>query len=527
LPHDRVEHSEPETAPTADRRAPVAVVATLLALTLAVGLGARILGPSDLHTNLDQNKTAAFTLDMVRNGQWILPRDLTGVPTMKPPLVNWIGAPFIAPGLHSELAYKAPSVIAGLTTVALCVWMGRRLLRRLDERGDGGEDAPIAATAVPLSIAAGAAWLGSPAGLKHIYFLRPDMAFAALLGVAWIAATVTLETDRPGPRRWWSAVMWFAAGAAALTKGPLALLVPLYVVLAAGLIHGRWRLINRTGWWWGLPVMVLPTVGWLWLAHGVDPAHVETQLLGSQFSDRVAKGTTGLDVLRLLDSCWRIPALSIERFGLWSALALFALVIIGPRRWFRHPLGPAALWLVMTMVVLVFFANRSGSYLLPAYPAAAILGVYAFARILKGARVAPAVIAAVALAIAAGVGVRTLLFSRGAEQGVGDAMIAFARDAERIVGDDAVAFISTRHCPAPFLMGRTRAGQPSMEEAMAAMWIVMPTADTAAEPVVATPVLDLELSLDGNPAKRRTGLGLYARDAIDLATIQLDGAEAP
>jgi 4-amino-4-deoxy-L-arabinose transferase-like glycosyltransferase len=496
----------------------------LAVLACAVVLGARILGPSDLHANLDQDKTAAFTLDMVENGSWILPVDLMGTPTKKPPLVNWIGAPVVAAGWHTEPAYKAPSVLAGLATVGLIVWAGRRLLAR----AAGPADAGVAAHAWPLAIAAGAAWLGSPAGVKHIYFLRPDMLFAALLGIAWAAATVALEAEAPRARRVASLIAWVAAGAAALTKGPLALLIPIYALLAARLIHGRWHVVHRTGWWWGVPLMIAPTLVWLALAHSVDPAHVETHLLGAQFGERVAKGTTGLDVLRLLDSCYRIPALSVERFGLWGLMAFVALVMIGPRRWFSHALAPAVLWLLLMLATLVVFANKSGSYLLPMYPASAILGVYASARLLGADRRAPAIIAAVALGIAAAAGARSIFFSRGARLGVGDAAIAFAADAGRVVGEEPVVFVSTGHHPAPLLMGRTRAGQPTAERIERAAWIVMPTADAEPDvaPIVATPTLEQSLEVGGRPADRESGVGLYRADEVRASALSLVAREA-
>ena len=52
---------------------------------------------------------------------------LVGVRTLKPPLVNWIGAPFFAAGWHSEFALKLPSLLAGLATIVLTMLVARRL----------------------------------------------------------------------------------------------------------------------------------------------------------------------------------------------------------------------------------------------------------------------------------------------------------------------------------------------------------------------------------------------------------------
>ena len=80
----------------------------LTGLVMLVIFGCRWFGPSDLYDN-DQPKTVAYTVDMVEHGRWLLPVDMLGRPATKPPMYNWIGAPFVAAGWHDEFALKLPS----------------------------------------------------------------------------------------------------------------------------------------------------------------------------------------------------------------------------------------------------------------------------------------------------------------------------------------------------------------------------------------------------------------------------------
>src|SRR5687768_11921307 len=98
----------------------------LLAAILLLVFAASILGASDLHDK-SQPKTVAYTADVVLHGRLILPRDMVGGPARKPPLYNWVGAPFVAVlGFH-EWVLKIPAMIAGVGAVAVSVVMARRL----------------------------------------------------------------------------------------------------------------------------------------------------------------------------------------------------------------------------------------------------------------------------------------------------------------------------------------------------------------------------------------------------------------
>lgn len=567
--------SSPPNAPTPPARpaepdAPRTVrrAALLLALLVLVVLAGRVLGPSDLHQNTDQSKTIAATADVVINGAWALPRDLVGEGLKKPPLLNWVGAPVVALFGWSELPLKAPAVLFGLTAAASALLAARLLLPRLATTPDRPTIAPpvgsgprgvrdrrdaLAAAAAPsLAIAAAALWIASPSGVKNIYFLRPDIALAAALSVGWLAAVFTL--DRPARTRRErlgftlpALAIWLAAAAAVLAKGPVALLVPIYAMLHALLLplrdpadapasdrpsarlRAKLSRLQKAGWWWGLPLMLAIGLAWLAAAHRADPVFVRDTLLAGEVLDRVHKGTGGVEILRIIRACFTVPGFFVERFALGGALWIFAIVfVIPPRRWRTHPLAPAVLWTLLITVTMILFAGRAGSYTAPAYPAAAVLAVYALARVfapltsraLQGhTGLRGDAFAALALIAALAALAQPLLLSRGAETRLGDRIKHFARHAAQTVGDETVAFLWTGHNPVPVLMGRHRTGNPTTDQLAAAQWLVLPLSKA---PDGASPALTSEpltrLSGDGVHAEFE-GLALYHKDDIDPARI--------
>ena len=249
----------------------------LLLLAVIIAIAIRLGGASDLYQNEDQTKTMSFTADMVLNHRFILPRDSSGEISRKPPLINWIGTPIVALGLWREWALKFPSILATVITVMLCFWMTRRMGAR-------------AAVSDPtlLAVTAGIAFLANPSTAKHIYFLRPDMLNVTCLTAAWIFGTLALEKN--GAHQKLKALgFWLSVGATALAKGATALIPILYVLLAARVIHDRWSAVNRTGWYWGLPLALAFFGVWIVPAYLMNPDYITQTLIVSELFSRIAE----------------------------------------------------------------------------------------------------------------------------------------------------------------------------------------------------------------------------------------------
>ena len=491
----------------------------LWCLTLGIVLGARILGPSDLGQNLDQSKTIAFTLDMVHNGEWVLPKDSLGRLSRKPPMVNWVGAPFVAIGWHSELALKIPAVLSGVGIAILVCFVGRFFYRRLDQDGNDDADRWIAANAPAMGVLASAAWLASPSAIKHIYFMRPDILFAALLCGAWFASVVLLSSpDRKRPLL--ALLVWFLGACAILTKGPMAVLVPMYLLVHILIIVPRGQrrsALSKTGWWWGIPVMVLIPGLWLWGAYQANPEHVRTVLFGQELGGRV--GNNG--IAGILNATMHNPGYFFERFLPWSLPAAMGIIFKPSAKIRTHPLAPASLWILLVLAITTLSSLSAGSYIMPAYPPAALLAVYVIFRLVAKARAtrikpAVAVIVGLVIVLSSMIAGREATRSRGARTGTGEHLKDFAHTAARTVGTDAVVFSQMGDLPIASLMGRFQADEIELSEAHG--WVIQPTQiDPNREVVLTSGALVTHDLMTGVPIDATITVSLY----------RVDGASQP
>lgn len=410
-----------------------------LLLALGVGLFGRVAGPSDLYDN-DQPKTVAYTVDMVKNGHWLLPRDMLGNPATKPPLFNWIGTVPLATFGPSELVLKLPSVIGALVVMGLTVMMGRRM---------SGGSGPV--PALEVGVVAGLLWLASSVGMKHIYLARPDMVLAAALTGAWACATVCLRSQAPS--RFTQAALWICIALAALAKGPPAILGVLFVVLGAKLLTGRWASVRRTGIAWGLPLAMLIVGGWVYAAYSADPAGFRAGMLSDTIEHRSTAGGFGPTLLVILADLWKMPIQFIARFLPWSIFAVLTLIHIPPRRWFASTLGPAILWVLLVIGFFMLSPRQRPDYLLPAFGPAAILAAYWLLVVGAKYRLTARKIGLAACGIIVGFCVYYWYFADAAQSQYGQNTIHFAAALKEIVRDDSLRVIDGGYNPLPALLG--------------------------------------------------------------------------
>ncbi len=481
-------------------------------LTLAIVLVVRIFAPSDLGQNLDQSKTIAFTLDMVNNNHWILPVDSLADPTHKPPMVNWLGAPIVALGFHSELALKLPAVLSGTLISILIFFAARFFFQRLNTDLADQADRSIAHYATPLAFFASAAWLASPSAVKHIYFMRPDILFTAWLVLAWFTSVVLLTKDQLKKPKCLALLIWLLAAAAALTKGPLALLVPLYLLFHILIITpngSRKAAFARTHWQWGIPIMLIFPGLWLWAAYHINPDHVTNTLFAKELGSRIGNGgPSGIFAAAIAN-----PGYFFERFLPWCLPAALA-VLFKPSRHFRsHPMGPAILWVLLVLATTTLASLNAGSYIMPAYPAAAILAIYALFRILaslEATRIKPAFISlAILILISASlITAREATMSRAARTHTGQHIKAFAKAAAQHIQSDQVRFHQMGDLPIASLMGKHQPGDIAPDQFH--RWLIQPTStNTTLIPIFTSKPIVTHDPDTGEPIDTTIQIGLY------------------
>jgi 4-amino-4-deoxy-L-arabinose transferase-like glycosyltransferase len=392
------------------------VGATVIAFVAIVLL--RATGPSDLWDQT-QPRTIAYTADLLLRGgnAWILAQDADGFPATKPPLYNWLAAPFVAlAGRESEFAHRFPSVLAMLATAGLLVWWGERLAAR-------GRLGAVQG----LGWLAALAWLAMFPTIKLGYLARPDMLLCLVLFVGWWTATRAIvergetSSDRPGILN--AATFWLMCALAAWTKGPVAICLIAYPPLLALVLHrSLMPLAALRPVLFALPTLCLAGL-WYALAAWIDIEHFKQTLVYGEVVGRVTGNGPeggGDGPMAILLGLPVMPMYFIARFAPWSiASVLGFLALFGreapdrtqPRRWRltsdHAVLLGALLWTALLVALFSLSSGKRADYIAPVYAPAALVAAWW----LLGDRFSPirsrpwlaAIVALVAIAVHAAV----------------------------------------------------------------------------------------------------------------------------
>ncbi len=465
----------------------------------AVMLSSRVIAPSALQ-RFDQPRTVSYTADIIVNGRWLLPRDMLGHVATKPPLVNWMAAPVVALGFWQEWAAKWPMVAATLLTTVLTVRIARNLFRKIPE---------TEAVANEAALLAGAAWLVNPANMTMIYHCRPDPVLVLFLTAAWMFATAIISETEPNKID--IGGFSIAVGLAALTKGPAALLPMIYLPLAAWLIRGQPGVLRRSHWRWAILGALAIFSLWALPTAIRYPAPFFTQLIGRE----LIGPTFGLDhyfggkhytdgPIVALKLILQNPIWFVQRFLPWSLLTIGALCVIGWRRWFRHPLAPTILWVFLVLAFFAISVRKTADYILPAYPAGAILAAYFCATYLRRFRIQLWQVAALALVLAVGLSAKHFL--KTSKDRGGENLKLFARKVESTINNDPVVFIDTEYNTLQFFLHRHQPGAPTAEQMAVAKWVIMPLRDEVPA--------ELQSDLVTRNQEKQFVLGLYRMENV-------------
>lgn len=343
-------------------RHPVAVLATLASLCVAtfwIGLGS--LGITDL----DEGLYVAAARDIVLTGDLITPR-VGGQPFFeKPPLLYWLVALCISVFGSHEFAARLPSALAATLTVALTYWYGRSFLGRRP------------------AIFGGALLAVSPVLVGSARLATTD----ALLVLFVTCAMISLYRAWAGGTRslWWAAAGVFC-GLGVLTKGapglvlPIATFVVFVLVRSAGtrdLAEAARRLKALMLVLLVAAVVAAPWHFAVWRANGsvfVREYLVRQHVQRFQGGDRGHQAPVWFFVPGFLIGCF--PG------SLFAVAALFSRRTDAPDTATRtSPVESTAqdgrlflkTWFWVTFLLFSFGGSKLISYILPLYPAAALL----------------------------------------------------------------------------------------------------------------------------------------------------------
>jgi 4-amino-4-deoxy-L-arabinose transferase-like glycosyltransferase len=165
--------------------------------------GYRLLDP-------DEGRNAEVAREMAASNDYLIPH-LDGLPYLDKPIVYFAAAALAMELLGpTETAARLPAYLATLATIVLLVWFGRRRWGP-----DAGWLAGLAFATTPLTLA-----------YAHTAI------FDSTLTLCATAAIICFSLGR-------TSLAWAAIAAGALTKGPVAIAIPLAVIIPHALVTGQ------------------------------------------------------------------------------------------------------------------------------------------------------------------------------------------------------------------------------------------------------------------------------------------------
>ena len=195
--------------------------------------------------NPDEGRYAEIPREMLSSGDWVIPH-LNGLAYIeKPPLQYWATAISYRLLGTNEFAARLYSALTALGTVFV-VWM---VGRRLWSEAAGWRAAAILAGMLMFVV------LGQ--------LLTLDMSLTFYMTLSLGGFLLAQQATRP---RLWMLLAWAAAGLGVLTKGLVAAAIPTAVLILYSLYardFSPWRRLRVA---WGLPLFLVITVPWHWLA---------------------------------------------------------------------------------------------------------------------------------------------------------------------------------------------------------------------------------------------------------------------
>jgi 4-amino-4-deoxy-L-arabinose transferase-like glycosyltransferase len=294
----------------------------------------------------DEGRYAEIAREMALSGDWVTPR-LNGLKYFeKPPLQYWATAVAFETFGPSEWTARLWTALTGFLGVLLAGFTARRLF---------GPTAALYATAI---LASSLLYLA----MAHINTL--DMGLSFFLEVAICGFLLAQE----GSRRWMLAA-WAGLALAVLSKGIVALVLTGGTLVLYSLFSRDWAPWRRFEFLRGLPIFLLIAAPWFIAVSLANPEFPRFFFIHEHFERFL---TT---VHRRVEPAWFfVPILLLGALP-WTTMAMQAL----GQAWARRALPdfqPRRFLLLWCIVVFAFFSSSGSklpSYILPLYPALALL----------------------------------------------------------------------------------------------------------------------------------------------------------
>ncbi|MGE5307165.1 MAG: ArnT family glycosyltransferase, partial [Alphaproteobacteria bacterium] len=287
---------------------------------------------------------------MYDTGNWILPLINGDYIPFKPPLFHWLGVlTALVVGRVDEFVTRFPSALLGMLGVLMTYGVGRRLWNRRA----GFLSAVVLAT--------GFEWWHAAT------ITQVDMTLAFFISASLVLFYFLYQEEHARTAR--SLALAFLLALATLAKGPLGVAVPSFVILVFLLLRRDLAFLKKLPLVRGAVIFLLVAGSWYGLAFSQEG----WSFLRRQIWDetvRTGVGTYG----RHQPIYYFVPVLFYNMLPWSFFFPAFAVFLYHKRRHLaeEHMLYLLA-WLVAVFVFFSVFLGKRGIYILPLYPAVALL----------------------------------------------------------------------------------------------------------------------------------------------------------
>ena len=299
--------------------------------------------------DIDEGKHAVTSKHMVLSGDWITPQYNGEKFYDKPPLHNWLVAVSFLIFGFTEFAARLPAALLGMACVVVTYLMGRQIF------------GPTTAFLSSVVLATSTEYFVLSRTVVH------DISLAFFITLA--LALFYLGYLKEKYRRPLFLLGYAAMGFAVLAKGPVGVLLPVTIIGLFLISKRQLIFLRKMQVGWGICILFAIAAPWYILISLKDPDYVGyffiKQNLGNFFS---------ADVRHPKPFYFYVPVLMGGMFP-WSTFLPLALL-----RGFRSS-GSAdrdgmRFVLIWFAVIFIFFSlasSKLGTYILPLFPAAALL----------------------------------------------------------------------------------------------------------------------------------------------------------
>jgi 4-amino-4-deoxy-L-arabinose transferase-like glycosyltransferase len=321
-------------------------ISTVIALCLILfffNLGGRALW------NIDEGMHAATSKDMVLTGDWVTPHYNGEKFYDKPPLHNWLVAiSFLIFGF-TEFAARLPAALSGLGCVMVTYLLGRRIC------------GPTTAFLSSVVLATSAEYVVLSRVVVH------DISLAFFITLALTLFYLGYRNEKHRKTKF---LLGYAAlGFSVLAKGPVGVLLPVTIIGLFLIFNKNLIFLKKMHIGWGILILMVTAAPWYILVSLKDPEYFGyffiRQNLGNFFSGQVRHPEPFY---------FYLPILMGGMFP-WSPLLPVAVF-----RGFRAGWAPenngmkfALIWFFTIFIFFSLASSKLGTYILPLFPAAALL----------------------------------------------------------------------------------------------------------------------------------------------------------